>query len=324
MANLETEYLGLKLKNPIIISSSGLTNSVDKIVELEKAGAGAVILKSMFEEQILFETTDLLKHNEYPEAEDYILAYARENTLNHYIDLLKSAKSKVNIPIIASINCVSDKDWKEFAKDLEEAGADALELNIYPIPTDKHKDANYYENVYFDIVKNIKAAVSIPIAVKIGKSFANLINVVDKLDAYGADSVVLFNRFYEPDIDIDAIKLTNADVFSNPGEIRSNLRWIAMISGKTDVQISSSTGVHSGEDAVKMLLAGATSVQICSAVYKNGNSIIPEILKFITEWMDKKNFKDLPQFRGKMNYKTIPNPSVYERSQFMRYFSSVE
>jgi len=324
MANLETKYLGLNLKNPIIISSSGLTNSVDKIVELEKAGAGAVVLKSMFEEQILFEATDLMQHNDYPEAQDYILNYAKDNTLKYYLDLLKEAKEKVSIPIIASINCVSDDDWNSFAKDLEEAGADALELNIYPIPTDKNKDSKYYESVYFDIVKNIKSIVSIPVAVKIGRTFANIINVADQLDAFGANAVVLFNRFYEPDIDIENIKLTSASIFSSPGEIRTNLRWIAMVAGKTDIQISASTGVHSGEDAIKLLLAGATTVQMCSSIYKNGNKIINETLEFISSYMDKKNFENIPQFRGKMSYKNIKNPSVYERSQFMKYFSSIE
>lgn len=324
MANLEVKYLGLNLKNPIIVSSSGLTNTADKIAELEKAGAAAVVLKSMFEEQILFETTDLLQHNDYPEAQDYILSYAKDNTLKQYTNLVKEAKQKVNIPIIASINCISDSDWESFAKDLEEAGADALELNIYPIPTDRHKDSKYYEDIYFDILKSIKAIVSIPVAVKIGKTFANIINIADQLNANGADSVVLFNRFYEPDIDINEIKLTNAEIFSSPGEIRNTLRWVAMVSGRTDIQISATTGVHSGKDAVKLLLAGASSVQMCSAIYKNGNKVIGEVINFLNEWMDKKNFEDIKQFRGRMSYKNIKNPSVYERSQFMRYFSSVE
>ncbi len=324
MASLETEYLGLKLKNPIIVSSSGLTNSVDRIIELEKAGAGAVILKSMFEEQILHETTDLLQHNDYPEAGDYILNYTRENTLKIYTQLIKNAKQKVQIPIIASINCVSDSDWETFAIDLQDAGADAIELNIYPIPTDKNKNSEYYENVYLDIVKNIKSKIDIPVVVKIGKTFANLLYVADQLHAYGANAVTLFNRFFETDIDIDAMKLTSAEIFSTSADIRSNLRWIAMVSAKTDIQISASTGIHSGEDAIKMLLAGATTVQLCSVIYKNGNKIIAEILQFIENWMKKKNFKNLEQFRGKMNYESIKNPSVYERSQFMKYFSAIE
>jgi len=324
MPSLETEYLGLKLKNPIIVSSSGLTNSVERIVELEKAGAGAVILKSMFEEQILNETSDLLQHNDYPEAADYLLAYARENSLKTYTQLIKTAKEKVRIPIIASINCVSDSDWETFAVDLQEAGVDAIELNIYPIPTDKNKSSAYYESIYFDIVKNITAKIGIPVTVKIGKTFANLIYVADQLHAHGADALTLFNRFFEPDIDIDDLKLTSAEIFSSSSDMHSNLRWVAMISAKTDIPISASTGIHTGEDAVKMLLAGATTVQLCSVIYKNGNKTIAEILDFIDSWMKKKNFKNIEQFRGKMNYESIKNPSVYERSQFMKYFSSIE
>jgi len=324
MPSLETEYLGLKLKNPIIVSSSGLTNSVERIVELEKAGAGAVILKSMFEEQILNETSDLLQHNDYPEAADYLLAYARENSLKTYTQLIKTAKEKVRIPIIASINCVSDSDWETFAVDLQEAGVDAIELNIYPIPTDKNKSSAYYESIYFDIVKNITAKIGIPVTVKIGKTFANLIYVADQLHAHGADALTLFNRFFEPDIDIDDLKLTSAEIFSSSSDMHSNLRWVAMISAKTDIPISASTGIHTGEDAVKMLLAGATTVQLCSVIYKNGNKTIAEILDFIDSWMKKKNFKNIEQFRGKMNYESIKNPSAYERSQFMKYFSSIE
>ncbi len=324
MPNIETQYMGLHLKNPFIVSSSGLTNSPERIFELEKAGAGAVILKSIFEEQILFETTDLLQYNSYPEAQDYILNYARENTLRNYTSLIEKAKAKVNIPVIASINCVSDSDWETFAKDIEKAGADALELNIYAIPTDKNKSAEYYEQIYYDIVSNLKQSIKIPIAVKIGKSFTNLIQVADKLHAYGADAITLFNRFYELDIDIEEFRLTSASIFSSEDELRSILRWIAIISGKIDIPISASTGIHTGEDAVKIILAGATSVQLCSTIYKHGNKIIGEMIEFLTQWMLAKNFKNIEQFRGRMNYESIKNPVVYERSQFMKYFSGIE
>jgi len=325
MRNLETSYMGLKLKNPIIVSSSGLTNSVEKIKLLEEKNAGAVVLKSLFEEQINFEAGDLLRYNDFPGAEDYILTYSKNNSVEEYLKLIREAKRAVSIPIIASINCVSAADWSQFAKRVEEAGADAIELNIYLFPNKKDISAEELENKYYAIVRKVKSLIKIPIAVKIGSNFTNLPAFVEQLAANGASAVVLFNRFYEPDIDIQEMKITSSEVFSNPTNIRNSLRWVGLISESVNgIQISASTGVHSGEAAIKQLLAGATTVQICSVIYKNGTSEINKILNDLTEWMTQKNFKTIKDFRGKMSSKSIANPSVYERAQFMKYFSNVE
>jgi len=325
MRNLETSYMGLKLKNPIIVSSSGLTNSVEKIKLLEEKNAGAVVLKSLFEEQINFEAGDLLRYNDFPGAEDYILTYSKNNSVEEYLKLIREAKRAVSIPIIASLNCISATDWSQFATRVEEAGADAIELNIYLFPNKKDISAEELENKYYAIVRKVKSLIKIPIAVKIGSQFTNLPAFVEQLSANGASAVVLFNRFYEPDIDIQEMKITSSEIYSNPISIKNSLRWTGIISESVNgIQISASTGIHSGEAVVKQLLAGATTVQICSVIYKNGTSEINKILNDLTDWMTQKNFKTIKDFRGKMSSKSIANPSVYERAQFMKYFSNVE
>jgi dihydroorotate dehydrogenase (fumarate) len=324
MANLQTSYLGLKLKNPIIVSSSALTNSVEKIKKLEEKGAAAVVLKSLFEEQINYETGSLLQHKGYPEAGDYILHYAKEHSLKEYLTLLKEAKNVVSIPVIASINCVSEKDWTSYAKEFEDAGADALELNIHIVVSDRDIVSADVEQKYIDILKKVKQKTTIPIATKIGYHFTNIGHMVDRLNAYGAEGVVLFNRFYEPDIDIDNMKFTSAEIFSNPSDIRNSLRWIGIVSALIpNIQISASTGVHDGKGAIKMLLAGAKTVQVCSTLYKNGIEELTKIIQEISDWMDSKNYERIADFRGIMNYKDIKDPLVYERAQFMKYFSTV-
>ena len=325
MANLQSSYLGLNLRNPVIVSSSALTNSVEKIKKLEEHGAAAVVLKSLFEEQINHETGNLLQHNEYPEAGDYILNYAKENTLNEYIDLIKGAKAAVSIPVIASINCVSDMDWTNFAKDFEEAGADALELNIHIVVSDRDISSAELEQKYLNIIQKVKQNINIPIAAKIGHHFSNIGNIVDRIYAQGAAGVVLFNRFYEPDIDIENMKFTSSEVFSNPSDIRHSLRWVGILSDLIpNVEISASTGIHDGKAVIKMLLAGAQTVQVCSTLYKNGIDELEKIIAEVSAWMDHKNYESIADFRGIMSYKDIKNPSIYERAQFMKYFSSVE
>ncbi len=324
MANIEVKYMGMGLKSPVIVGSSGLTSSVDNIRQMEKEGAGAVILKSLFEEQINYEAGRLMGGHGYPEAEDYIKSYTKRNSVDQYLSLLKKARENVSIPVIASINCVSSTEWVGFAKELEEAGADAIELNVFYLPYDKNAPSSKYEEVYFELTQKIKSIVNIPVSIKLGNHFTNLIRVVENLRGAGADSVVLFNRFYEPDIDIDTMKMTSAEVFSSPSDIRHTLRWVAIVSGKVPgMEISASTGIHSGEGAVKQLLAGAQTVQLCSVLYQNGLGEIGKINDEIADWMRKENFKTIDQFRGKMNYSRIPDPEVYERSQFMKYFSSI-
>lgn len=325
MINLETNYLGLQLRNPIIVSSSGLTNSVSKIQNIEQNNAGAVVLKSLFEEQIGYETSELTKYSDYPESADYIKDYVRNNSVDDYLQLIKEAKDAVDMPIIASINCVSADEWMDFASNIENAGADAIELNINIVPTERDMSSAKLEDTYFHIIRKIKKKVKIPIAVKIGCHFTNLVAFVDMLYASGADGVVLFNRFYEPDIDIERLKIVSAEVFSTPANIRQSLRWVGILSAKiANVQISASTGIHDGEAVVKQLLAGSTSVQVCSSLYKNGFERLIDMIDYLKTWMDKKGYNKISDFNGLLNYSNLSNPAQYERSQFMKYFSGIE
>ncbi len=328
MTNLNTTYLGLNLKNPIIVSSSGLTNSIDKIEKLVNAGVGAVVLKSLFEEQINHEINNQISTGEgydYPEAMDYITGYTKDNSVGKYLKLISDAKAKFDIPVIASINCFSANEWVDFAKKIEEAGADAIELNVHVVNTDKNVEASVVEGLYYSIAENIKKAIKIPFTIKLGDNFANIVNVVNKLHALGTKGVTLFNRFYEPDIDIDKLTLTSSSVFSSPSDIRKSLRWVAIVSDKVDqIEVSASTGNHDGEAVIKQLLAGAKTVQVCSSVYKNGAKVISEMLNELSFWMESKKYKSIDSFRGLMSYRKIKDPAVYERAQFMRYFSSLE
>lgn len=328
MASLKTKYMGLELRSPIIAGSCGLTSDVNKMVEMEKAGVGAVVLKSIFEEQINEETSGVFKagygmSDAYPEAEDYIKTYIRSNTIQKYVDLVRDAKSRLTIPVIASVNCFSGGEWVTFARQLEEAGADALELNVFILPVNPFKESVEVENVYFDIVKSIKGQIKIPVAVKISHYFTNLSAFVDKIKAYGANATTIFNRFYEPDININTLEMGAASVFSTATELRTTLRWTGILAGKDKrLEISASTGVHSGEAAIKLLLAGATTVQVCSVLYERGIHVIEDINDFIGKWMDSKAFNTVEDYRGMLSYSSIENPDLYERAQFMKYFSN--
>ena len=325
MANLQTSYLGLQLKNPIIVSSSGLTSNVESIKKLEANGAAAVVLKSLFEEQILHEAGSLSVHSDYPEAEDYLKGYVFSNNVEKYLDLIAKAKAAVSIPVIASVNCISASNWLDFASKIQKAGADALEVNVFVLPTDNRKTAEEYEAIYFSLAEKLKDIISIPVSFKLGNHFTNPLRIVEQLWYRNVKGVVLFNRFFAPDLDIDKMKVVSAEVFSNPADIRETLRWVALASYKVPkIDISASTGVHTGEAAMKMILAGASSVQVCSALYKNGHEHLKGIVDFIGKWMDGKGYKKIDDVKGMMNYGKIGDPAVYERSQFMRYFSNFE
>jgi len=325
MANLQTKYMGLNLKNPIVVTSSGLTNSVKKIKDLENVGAGAVVLKSIFEEQINHEVLHLINRdpqNQYPEAEDFIWNYTRNNSITRHLNLLTEAKKETEIPIIASINCMSASEWTIFARDFENAGADALELNLFFVPTDPHKTSEEIEQLYLKIVADVKKNTNIPISVKIGFYYTNLLAMASQLADNGADSLVLFNRFYEPDINIEKLELTDSEVFSSPAELRHFLRWTGLISSQLPkVEIAAGTGIHDGEAVIKQLLAGAQVTQICSTVYINGSQVIGEMINDLNAFMKKWDFKKIEDFRGRLSYKNIPDPLLYERAQFMKYFS---
>jgi len=329
MANLETSWMGIKLRNPVIAGSSGLTNSVENIVELGRNGVGAVVLKSLFEEQISNSVDHTMKQDEvsnfYPEAEDYIRNYTHGNEVSVYLDLIRTSKQAVKIPIIASINCVSDSDdWVSFAKKIEDAGADGLELNVFILPSDPTKTGDENEQVYFDIAEKVTKVVSIPVALKVSYYFSGLARFITRLSWTNIKSVVLFNRFFSPDINIENLEVTSSFVFSDPSSLAQSLRWVAMLSPSVKCDIAASTGVHSGGAVIKQLLAGAQVVQVASVLYKKGFKEIGVITKELTDWMDKKQFKNLSEFRGKLNVSQYENPAAYDRVQFMKYFSGVE
>lgn len=324
MIDLSTRFAGLNLKSPIIVSSSGLTSSIDRIKKVAAAGAGAVVMKSLFEEQINFEIGTMSEGQDYPEAGDYIRTYARDNSLGQYLSFIREAKEAVDIPVIASINCVSSSEWTDFAKKIEDAGADALELNIYFLPIKKDKDPREYEKAYLQLVSDVKKKTSLPLIVKLGNGFSNITWMVNQLYNRGVAAVVLFNRFYAPDINADDMSFGSSEVLSTPAELRNSLRWIGIVSSQVDkLDLAASTGVHSGMAVVKQILAGATAVQVCSVLYRNGLDYIRDMIAEMLKWMEKHQYESPGDFRGKMNYGSLDDPSVYERAQFMKYFSSM-
>lgn len=327
MANLETTYLGLKLKNPLVAASSGLTGSLEKIKELAEAGISAVVLKSIFEEQINNEVGSMLsggaQNMDYPEAEDYIRNYLRDNSITKQTDLVTQVKKNTDVPVIASVNCVAGEEWTSFARDLEEAGADAIELNIFYLPVNRNQSAEEVEKLYTNVVRSVKARIKIPLSVKIGSQFSNIAGMAEKLKASGASGIVIFNRFYEPDINLDKLELSASEVFSSPDELRHGLRWTGLVSSEVpNLEIAASTGIHDGTAVVKQLLAGAQVAQLCSTLYLHGAPIIGTILADMEAFMRRWNFRKVEDFRGRLSYRNIPDPMLYERSQFMKYYSS--
>lgn len=322
MIDLETTFAGLKLKNPLIAGSSGLTNSVSKIRELEEAGIGGVVLKSLFEEQIENHSEKLSQLSDYPEAADYINTYIEMNHVEKYLDLIRSAKEACTIPIIASINCYKSARWMDFAKTIQDAGADALELNLFVMNAGEFSDF-YLEDTYVQVVRELRKILRIPLVIKMAKSISNLAGLVGKLKALGADGVVLFNRFYQLDINIKTLEITSGPVFSNPSDFSDTLRWTAIVSGRVpDFDVACSYGVHTWEDVIKGILAGAGGIQLCSVLYEQGPAMIEDTLTLMEEWMQQNNYNRIADFRGKLSYANIESPSLYERVQFMKYFSN--
>ncbi|WP_294082208.1 dihydroorotate dehydrogenase-like protein [Proteiniphilum sp. UBA5384] len=322
MINLETTFAGLRLKNPLIAGSSGLTNSVHKIKELEEAGVSAIVLKSLFEEQIENHSEKLSQIADYPEAADYINTYIEMNHMEKYLDLIRSTRQECDIPIIASINCYKLSRWVDFAKSIQDAGADAIELNLFVLNAGELGDA-YLEESYVNIVRELKKIIRIPIVIKMAKNISNLPGLVSKLKALGAGGVVLFNRFYQLDIDIKKLELTSGPVFSTPSDFSDTLRWTAIVSGRVpDFDIACSYGVHSWEDAVKGILAGAGAIQLCSVLYEQGPHVVHDMLFCMEEWMSQSNYERIEDFKGILNYANIKSPVLYERVQFMKYFSN--
>ena len=323
MVDLSTKYLGLSLSNPVIVGSSGLTSSVEGVKRVEAAGAGAIVLKSIFEEQIQKEIDRLVDESDeslwHPEASAYISTYGKENAVKVYLDLISETKKNVSIPVIASVHCTTLGEWTTFAKRAQDAGADALELNAFVLPADPRRTGEDNEKFYFDVVGRVKSGVSIPLSIKLGAYFSNPLQTLVDLSRTALDGMVLFNRYYNVDIDIDALELVPARPFSQPEEYITALRWVSILSGRVSCDIAASTGVHDGRTAIKQLLAGATAVQMVSTLYENELSRIGESLKEIEQWMSEKGFGQLSDFRGKLSQGASPNPAEYLRVQFMKY-----
>lgn len=326
MFDLTTKYLGLTLKNPIIVGSSGLTDSAHRIQELERCGAGAVVVKSLFEEEIIKEMEESMNQMQsgghiYPEIFDLFNITDVEDSVTKYLNTIEEAKKNCKIPVIASINCVSADEWTTFGKRIQDAGADALELNLFVLPSDFSRTGESNEKLYFEVIEKIKKEVTIPIALKISYYFSNLGSMIQKLSQTGIGAIVLFNRFYSPDIDIDSMKVVPTSIYSTPAELPISLRWISIMANRVDCNLAASTGVHDGKAVIKQILAGADVVQVASCLYKYGPEYIQTMIKDIEVWMEDNGYKNLAQFRGRMSQAKSANPAAFERVQFMKHFS---
>ncbi len=324
--DLSTNYLGFKLRNPIIVGSCGYTFSVKDIKNLVENGASAVVLKSIFEEEIVWEMEHNLAQMQrpstiYPEIYDFFDLENIEDSVTKYLNLISDVKKEVSVPIIASVNCVSAKEWVPFAKRVENAGADALELNIFIMPSDLERTSEENEQMYFEIINSVLAEVKIPVAVKLSYYFSNLAKMIKRISETGVKGIVLFNRFFEPDFDLDSLTVVPTNVLSNPADLGKSLRWISIMSDRVNCDLCASTGVHDGKAVVKQLLAGAKAVQIASVLYRKGPKVIGEMLEEVNNWMAEKEFDSIEDFRGRLSQSKSLNPAVYERAQFMRYFS---
>lgn len=322
--DLSTSYMGLKLKNPVIIGSSGLTENVENIIKAEKYGAAAVVLKSLFEEQIMMDIDSQKMNNifdTYSDVENYVGYYTKQHSLNNYLSLISEAKQKTNIPVIASINCSTAGEWTSFARKIENAGADALELNIFILPSDSTVSGIENEKTYFDIIKAVKAETKIPLAIKISHYFSGFAKFATELSETGIDSLVFFNRFFSPDIDIRTGKIISSHLYSTPADNGMVLRWTGIMSKKLSCDLAATTGIHDAETVIKNIMAGAKAIQIASVLYNKGISEIAVILKETEKLFAELNISSIPDICGIAAQDNITHPAVYERSQFMKYFS---
>jgi dihydroorotate dehydrogenase (fumarate) len=324
MVNLSTTYMRLNLRNPLIAGSSGLTGSVRGLCELESAGVGAVVLKSIFEEEIAAEYADVLAaaraRGMSLESYDYFDYQVRGDRVAAYTDLIREAKKAISIPVIASINCTYSHEWASFAGEIQKAGADGLELNMFFLPSDLKRSSEEREKEYFLIVDRVLQQLSIPVALKISSSFSTLAQMADRLSRTGVAALVLFNRFYSIDFDIESMTVTGSNTLSTPAEIALPLRWTALLSRRIGCDIAGSTGAHDGAAVVKLLLAGAKAVQAVSTFYRNGAKQASVMLDQLSAWMGKHGYGTLADFRGSMSQSESVDPAAFERVQFMKHF----
>jgi dihydroorotate dehydrogenase (fumarate) len=327
MADLKVKYMGLDLRNPIIVGSSSMTGNIDKLKQIDEAGAAAVVLKSIFEEQIMSEVKDLLDKSQnsyHPEALDYINSIGSYHSKQAYLKLIEDAKKALKIPVIASLNCVSKAAWVDYAKEIEKAGADAIELNMFIMPVAKKHDSNKMEDIYFDIHDSVRDLLKIPVALKISPFLTNLFRFAERSEAKEVKALVLFNRYYHFDINVEKIETTHGKLLTSPDENSLTMRWIALLSGKYDLDIAATTGIHDSATAVKQLLAGANAIQIVSTLFYNGTGVINEITGGIETWMKNQGFKTIADFRGKLSSEKSDNPAIFERFQYIKALTGIE
>ena len=323
MANISTRFFGLDLKSPVIAASSSMTGNKEQIIKLAEAGAGAIVLKSIFEEEIYHELQEELSQRSQlhadPEYLDYFDYVIKEENIRKYLILISEVKARTKVPIVASINCISSGEWTLFARKLQDAGADALELNMFVAPSDFNKTGAANEQFYFETINKVLQVVSIPVSIKISHYFSNLAEIVHKLALTGISGITIFNRFYTSDIDVDNEKLVSADILSSTHDYLLPLRWIGILSGCVACEMAATTGIHSTETALKVILAGASAIQIASVLYKEGPEAITRMNEGISHWMDQKGYASFNDFKGSLSQSASAS-QAWERVQFMKYF----
>ena len=328
--DLKTKYMGMELRSPLVVSASPLSENIDNIKKIEEFGGSAVVFHSLFEEQIISDQKELNYHmsmsadvsaeamSYFPEADDYRLGPEA------YLEQIRKAKEAVSIPVIASINGSTKGGWTDFAKQMQQAGADAIELNIYNIPTNLEFEGSKVEDEYVNILKDVKAAVNVPVALKLSPFFSNMANMAKRFDEAGADALVLFNRFYQPDIDLETLEVVPKVGLSHSGLSRIPMRWIAILFGKIKADLAATTGIHTGDDAIKMLMVGAKATMMCSALLKNGIQHIKFVETEMVNWLTEKEYVSVEQMQGSMSQVKNANPSAYERANYMKALTSYE
>jgi dihydroorotate dehydrogenase (fumarate) len=330
MIDLSTRYLGLKLNSPLVASASPLSQELHGIRRLEDAGASAIVLYSLFEEQLRQEAQELEYHlsagtESFAESLSYLPMRGEFHTgPEGYLEHIRKAKDAVAVPIIASLNGATLGGWTKYAKEIEEAGADAIECNIYSIPADMDVTGAEIEQRYVDILRAVKAAVRIPVAVKLGPFFSNMAHMAKQLEKAGADGLVLFNRFYQPDIDLDELEIRPNVLLSTPQALRLPLTWIGILYGRIRLSLAATSGIHSAEDVIKLLLVGSDVTMLCSALLKNGVGHLKEIERDLREWLDYHEYESVNQMQGSMSQLRCPDPSAFERAQYMRAVKGIE
>jgi dihydroorotate dehydrogenase (fumarate) len=322
--DLTTKYMGLELRNPLVPSASSLSQSLDNLRKMEDAGAGAVVFYSLFEEEIAQEELELSQRLDQG-AESFFEARSYFPEPDHffvgpgeYLEQIHKAKQALSIPVIGSLNGHSEGGWVKYAKLIQEAGADALELNIYFLSTDSSASSQQVEGTYIDILRAVKSQVTVPVAVKLSPFFSNMAGMARRLDEAGADGLVLFNRFYQPDIDLEELEVVPNLLLSTPQALRLPLRWIAILYGHVKASLAATSGIHQAPDVLKMLMAGANVAMLCSALFKQGIGHLRQVLKDLTQWMEEHEYESVRQMQGSLSQASVANPAAFERANYMK------